>query len=53
VAPGHTGDNRRFAPMRSYLDGTMRRACAHAIADGARFYSYSDACLLYRSGSAV
>ena len=26
---------------------TMRRAYAHAIADGYRFYSYGDACLLF------
>jgi S-adenosylmethionine:tRNA ribosyltransferase-isomerase len=26
---------------------TMKRAYAHAIADGYRFYSYGDACLLY------
>jgi S-adenosylmethionine:tRNA ribosyltransferase-isomerase len=30
---------------------TMRRAYAHAIAQGYRFYSYGDACLLYRSAS--
>jgi len=29
---------------------TMQRAYAHAIADGYRFYSYGDACLLFRSG---
>ena len=28
---------------------TMRRAYAHAIAGGYRFYSYGDACLLFRS----
>jgi S-adenosylmethionine:tRNA ribosyltransferase-isomerase len=28
---------------------TMRRAYAHAIANGYRFYSYGDACLLYRA----
>jgi S-adenosylmethionine:tRNA ribosyltransferase-isomerase len=27
---------------------TMRRAYAHAIAQGYRFYSYGDACLLFR-----
>ncbi len=27
---------------------TMQRAYAHAIADGYRFYSYGDACLLFR-----
>ncbi len=27
---------------------TMQRAYAHAIASGYRFYSYGDACLLYR-----
>jgi S-adenosylmethionine:tRNA ribosyltransferase-isomerase len=26
----------------------MRRAYAHAVADGYRFYSYGDACLLFR-----
>jgi S-adenosylmethionine:tRNA ribosyltransferase-isomerase len=26
----------------------MRRAYAHAIANGYRFYSYGDACLLFR-----
>ncbi len=30
---------------------TMRRAYAHAIASGYRFYSYGDACLLYPAGS--
>jgi S-adenosylmethionine:tRNA ribosyltransferase-isomerase len=30
---------------------TMRRAYAHAIASGYRFYSYGDACLLWREGS--
>jgi S-adenosylmethionine:tRNA ribosyltransferase-isomerase len=29
---------------------TMKAAYAHAIADGYRFYSYGDACLLFRSG---
>jgi S-adenosylmethionine:tRNA ribosyltransferase-isomerase len=29
----------------------MRRAYAHAIASGYRFYSYGDACLLFRPGS--
>ena len=29
---------------------TMKRAYAHAIADGYRFYSYGDACLLYPAG---
>jgi S-adenosylmethionine:tRNA ribosyltransferase-isomerase len=29
--------------------GTMQRAYAHAIASGYRFYSYGDACLLFRS----
>jgi S-adenosylmethionine:tRNA ribosyltransferase-isomerase len=28
----------------------MKRAYAHAIARGYRFYSYGDACLLFRSG---
>ncbi|HEY2758200.1 MAG TPA: tRNA preQ1(34) S-adenosylmethionine ribosyltransferase-isomerase QueA [Pseudolabrys sp.] len=32
---------------------TMQRAYAHAIADGYRFYSYGDACLLYPSKGAV
>jgi S-adenosylmethionine:tRNA ribosyltransferase-isomerase len=27
----------------------MQRAYAHAIAAGYRFYSYGDACLLFRS----
>ena len=27
----------------------MQRAYAHAIADGYRFYSYGDACLLFRA----
>lgn len=31
---------------------TQRRAYAHAIADGYRFYSYGDACLLERAGEA-
>jgi len=30
---------------------TMQRAYAHAIADGYRFYSYGDACLLYPQSS--
>ncbi len=30
---------------------TMKRAYAHAIAAGYRFYSYGDACLLYPGGS--
>jgi S-adenosylmethionine:tRNA ribosyltransferase-isomerase len=30
---------------------TMKRAYAHAIADGYRFYSYGDACLLFRDKS--
>jgi S-adenosylmethionine:tRNA ribosyltransferase-isomerase len=30
--------------------GTMQRAYAHAIAAEYRFYSYGDACLLYRAG---
>jgi S-adenosylmethionine:tRNA ribosyltransferase-isomerase len=29
---------------------TMRAAYAHAVADGYRFYSYGDACLLYPEG---
>jgi len=29
---------------------TMKRAYGHAIASGYRFYSYGDACLLYREG---
>ena len=29
----------------------MKRAYAHAIAAGYRFYSYGDACLLFRAGS--
>ena len=29
---------------------TMRRAYAHAIETGYRFYSYGDACLLYPAG---
>jgi S-adenosylmethionine:tRNA ribosyltransferase-isomerase len=28
---------------------TLRRAYAHAIEAGYRFYSYGDACLLFRS----
>jgi S-adenosylmethionine:tRNA ribosyltransferase-isomerase len=30
---------------------TMKRAYAHAIKSGYRFYSYGDACLLYPDGS--
>jgi S-adenosylmethionine:tRNA ribosyltransferase-isomerase len=30
---------------------TMQRAYAHAIAQNYRFYSYGDACLLYRSAA--
>jgi len=30
---------------------TMKRAYAHAIATDYRFYSYGDACLLFRGGS--
>jgi S-adenosylmethionine:tRNA ribosyltransferase-isomerase len=30
---------------------TMKRAYAHAIAEGYRFYSYGDACLLHRAAS--
>jgi len=30
---------------------TMKRAYAHAIAGGYRFYSYGDACLLFRDGN--
>ena len=29
---------------------TMKRAYAHAIAAGYRFYSYGDVCLLYPAG---
>jgi S-adenosylmethionine:tRNA ribosyltransferase-isomerase len=29
----------------------MRRAYAHAIESGYRFYSYGDACLLFRASS--
>jgi S-adenosylmethionine:tRNA ribosyltransferase-isomerase len=29
----------------------MKRAYAHAIATGYRFYSYGDACLLFRGAS--
>jgi S-adenosylmethionine:tRNA ribosyltransferase-isomerase len=29
---------------------TMKRAYAHAIEAGYRFYSYGDACLLYPAG---
>jgi S-adenosylmethionine:tRNA ribosyltransferase-isomerase len=29
--------------------GPMKHAYAHAIADGYRFYSYGDACLLFRA----
>ena len=32
---------------------TMRAAYAHAIADGYRFYSYGDACLLFRAPRSV
>lgn len=32
---------------------TMRRAYAHAIAEGYRFYSYGDACLLHRASDAA
>jgi len=32
---------------------TMKRAYAHAIASGYRFYSYGDACLLFRDKSIV
>ena len=31
----------------------MRKAYEHAIAEGYRFYSYGDACLLYRTNDAV
>ena len=30
----------------------MKRAYAHAVAEGFRFYSYGDACLLRRAGGA-
>jgi S-adenosylmethionine:tRNA ribosyltransferase-isomerase len=30
---------------------TMKAAYAHAIANGYRFYSYGDACLLFRADS--
>ena len=30
----------------------MKKAYAHAVADGFRFYSYGDACLLHRAGEA-
>jgi len=30
---------------------TMKRAYAHAIADGYRFYSYGDACLMFRASA--
>jgi S-adenosylmethionine:tRNA ribosyltransferase-isomerase len=30
---------------------TMKRAYAHAVATGYRFYSYGDACLLFRDGA--
>jgi hypothetical protein len=33
----------------SELD-TMKYAYAHAIGEGYRFYSYGDACLLFRAG---
>jgi len=29
----------------------MKRAYAHAIDNGYRFYSYGDACLLFRAGN--
>jgi len=32
---------------------TMQQAYAHAVADGYRFYSYGDACLLFRNGAAA
>jgi S-adenosylmethionine:tRNA ribosyltransferase-isomerase len=32
---------------------TMRRAYAHAIEAGYRFYSYGDACLLFRSAESL
>ena len=32
--------------------GTMKAAYAHAIAAGYRFYSYGDACLLFRGRGA-
>ncbi len=32
---------------------TMQQAYAHAIADGYRFYSYGDACLLFRNGGSA
>jgi S-adenosylmethionine:tRNA ribosyltransferase-isomerase len=35
----------------SPTSGVMRRACAHAIDSGYRFYSYGDACLLFRATS--
>ena len=39
-----------LAPPFSGLD-TMKHAYAHAIASGYRFYSYGDACLLFRDKS--
>ena len=33
--------------------GTMKQAYAHAIGSGYRFYSYGDACLLFRAKSAA
>ena len=33
--------------------GTMKRAYAHAVASGYRFYSYGDACLLMPRGEAA
>ena len=32
---------------------TMKRAYAHAIASGYRFYSYGDACLLFPDGGGL
>jgi S-adenosylmethionine:tRNA ribosyltransferase-isomerase len=37
-----------LAAAFSGLD-VMQRVYAHAIEDGYRFYSYGDACLLFRS----
>jgi S-adenosylmethionine:tRNA ribosyltransferase-isomerase len=37
-----------LATAFSGLD-VMQRVYAHAIGDGYRFYSYGDACLLFRS----